>query len=371
MTRQSRDNGSLRWESYFLARGDGFQALWRELARSEGRRVLLIGGAGFDPRASNAASSIIECGVPFGECILISSDAGSGAASGSFEEAANENVERLRSLVGTDSLSVTRIELRTPEGRSIGGRRIAESFSDAKRFMPFTDVVVDITALPRGLYFPLIGTLLTLWLSPENALGNLHVVVCENPGVDKKIVDEGGDKAEWLHGFAGGLSNVSSPDVPRIWAPVLGEGQRSKLTKITDFVKPKEICPILPFPAQNPRRCDDLVGEYRELLFESWEVEPRDILFAAESNPFDVYRRLCHLDQRYRSALRRLGGAKTVVSAHSSKLLSLGVLLAAFERRLGVPHVQPTGYMLPDSLGDDDRNGELFDVWLAGEPYAD
>lgn len=195
-------------------------------------------------------------------------------------------------------------------------------------------------------------------------------MVCENPGVDSKISEEGGDKAEWVYGFSGGLARLAEADVPRIWAPVLGTGQVTRLKKIVDFVNPREICPVLPFPAMNPRRGDDLLGEYRDLLFDSWKVEPRDIIYASEQNPFDVYRALCRLDERYRSALARLGGAKTVVSAHSSKLLSLGVLLAAFERELAVPQVQPTGYLVHDALQQDDATGELFDVWLKGEPYV-
>lgn len=177
------------------------------------------------------------------------------------------------------------------------------------------------------------------------------------------------NRAEWVHGFSGGLSRESAGDSPRIWAPVLGERQSTVLSKIAEYVKADEITPVLPFPAQDPRRGDRLLVEYRELLFEAWAVEPRDIIYAAEGNPFDVYQQLCGLEQRYSAALKSLGTAKTVVSAHSSKLLSLGVLLAAYERKLSVPHVEPTGYIVNNGFQLDDEDGELFEIWLAGEAY--
>lgn len=371
MMTSARSAGALRWESYFLARGAGFQALWRELYRATERRVLLICGAGFDPRATNAAHDIVATGVPITACTIVEFDEGPNSPSQRYAQAAEANRTRLEGLIAGGSTSVVRVDMRRPEGRAVGGRQVAAAFTDPGRFRGFSDTVVDITALPRCLYFPLIAALLELWSEPDGEpLGNLHVVVCENAGVDRRILEEGGDKAEWVHGFASGLPRVAEAEVPRIWAPVLGEGQAARLKKIAEFANPQEICPVLPFPASNPRRADDLIGEYRELLFDTWRVEPRDVIYAAEQNPFDVYRQLCRLDERYASALRPLGGAKTIVSAHSSKLLSLGVLLAAFERHLAVPQVQPTGYVVQDGFQPDDSTGELFDAWLQGEPHG-
>jgi len=36
---------------------------------------------------------------------------------------------------------------------------------------------------------------------------------------------------------------------------------------------PDEICPVLPFPALNPRRGDNLVLEYRDLLFDRLRID--------------------------------------------------------------------------------------------------
>jgi hypothetical protein len=79
----------------------------------------------------------------------------------------------------------------------------------------------------------------------------------------------------------------------------------------------------------------------------------------------------------YRRALAPLGGCKAVVSAMSSKLLSVGALLAAYELKastgdehvdVGVAHVETHGYAL--SRTKNAPSATLFDLWLAGECYA-
>lgn len=58
-----------------------------------------------------------------------------------------------------------------------------------------------------------------------------------------------------------------------------------------------------------------------------------------------------------------------IVSAHSSKLLSLGALLAAYDRpEIAVAHVEAQGYHVDmDLMASVD--GELCEIWIAGEPY--
>ena len=124
----------------------------------------------------------------------------------------------------------------------------------------------------------------------------------------------------------------------------------------------------MPFPSRNPRRGDELVSEYHSLLFDEWEVSPRGFIYADERDPFDIYRQIGELAADYAESLAPLGAANTVVSAHSSKLLSLGVLLAAFEHNLAIAHVEPTAYDVDEAAEDQEAN-ELFEIWLTGEAY--
>ena len=363
----------LGWDIHYVARGNQVESLWQELKRSLQRRLLFICGAGFDPRALAAVTTLVEAEVDIVECRLIEFGSGSGLPAKEDLARAERQRSQLKKMFAGNSLKPIVITTRNPEGHSTGGINISAEFREAQSYVGYTDVVVDITALPAELYFPLIGTLLTIWKSgnvKSLGLGNLHTIVCDNPQVDSMILPEGGDKAELMYGFTGTVHRASIGDPIPIWAPVLGENQGEHLQKISEYHRPQVVAPVLPFPARAPRRCDDLLLEYRSLLFETWEVDPSDIILADEQNPFDVYAKLCALASDYEESLSPIGTTQMIVSSHSSKLHSLGVLLAAWERRFGVTHVQPTGHVVNGSFGADHEKGELFDVWLAGEPYA-
>jgi hypothetical protein len=355
-----------------MVRGEEFQPFWHQLHADRVRKLLFVCGAGFDPRALSAVKAIADTGIEIVQCQLIEFGSGSGLVADEDLKRAEAHRSTIRALFKDETLTTVQVAMRSQDGRSTGGIRISEAFRNPKSYVGFSDVVIDITALPAELYFPLIATLLTLWRSRQEQsldLGNLHVVVCDNPTVDSMITSEGGDKAELMYGFTGTLQRASIGSPIPIWAPVLGENQHERLLKITEFLRPEVIAPVLPFPARNPRRGDDLLLEYSSLIYETWGVDPTDLIYADEQNPFDVYAKLCTLAQDYAESLRAIGTAQVVVSSHSSKLHSLGALLAAFEQRLGVAHVQPTGHVVNGSFTGQHAQGELFEIWLDGEAY--
>ncbi len=289
------------------------------------------------------------------------------------------NGEHLEKLVqGRGKVVRKTIAMLSEEGRRIGARKIVEEFRSPAEFQSYTDVVVDISALPRGLYMPLIAKLLALFdvELKDGRQRNLHVIVSHSPATDASIVEEGlEDSASYLFGFAAAaLESDSTSSQPKIWIPVLGKLQKVQLEKIHTLVSPDEICPVLPSPSQDPREGDALVIEYHDLLFDHLRVEPRNIIYAAESNPFEVYRQLMRSILHYQQALSPLGGCKVALSAMSSKLASIGVLLAAYElgRRdpkvvVGVAHVESQGYRVEKAVAPAPT---LFTMWLSGECYA-
>jgi hypothetical protein len=122
----------------------------------------------------------------------------------------------------------------------------------------------------------------------------------------------------------------------------------------------------------NPRRSDNLVAEYRDFLFDRLRVEPCNFIYASEWNTFEVYRQIYRTVERYNVALEALGKCKIVVSALSSKLLSVGALLAAYEAKrkgymVGISHVETHGYKINEQIAS--CNPELFSLWIAGECY--
>ena len=364
----------MRWDPGFLCSGTEFENFWTMLATTSNstRRGLFIAGRGFDPRTTVGADVIARAGFPIADCCLIQLTNPLDSPDRPRSPAAAENEDTLRGLFGSADFRLWEIEVLDDNGRLVGPAHIRTLLYDPDWLTRFTDVIVDITALPTSVSFPLLGTLISIadeYYSESHSSLNLHCIVCENVDLDERIVAEGGDVADYIDPFRGrgGLAGESDPIT--IWAPVLGERQPEVLRKIYEMLGPEEVKPFLPSPSRNPRRGDELVAEYHSLLFDTWGVDPRGFIYADERDPFDIYRQLGELAVDYTQSLSPLGTANTVVSSHSSKLLSLGVLLAAFEHKLAIAHVEPTKYSLDETTVDPKAN-ELFEVWLTGEAYV-
>jgi len=374
-----RDNykDQLKWEHYLIRHGADFYVFWEEMFREKERRVLFILGLGFDPRMCTGLRAILNAGgTGLRECLLIEFDEGPNSPSRAYSQLVDKNREILDKLMaGKGTVNSVSLPMWSEDGRRIGARRASESV-DASTINGFTDIVVDISALPRGIYYPIITKLLYHLddISENRPTCNLHVLIAENVSLDENIQEAGVDEnATYLHGFSSDLEQEATAGIPVVWIPVLGEGKETQLIRIYDHIKPDEICPVLPSPSRNPRRADNLVFEYRELLFDRLRVEPQNIIFSCERNPFETYRQIYSAIRRYHKALRALGGCKVVLSAVSSKLLSIGALLAAYEAKragykIGISYIESHGYVMNSNQVDGDSE-ELFCLWLAGECY--
>ena len=372
---------SLRWRDYFLRDGEGFDEFWRAFLAERKRNLLFVLGHGFDARMCDGIERMLSLGGEgTRDVALIAFDEGAESPSQIYLAQRKANGERLEKLAqGRGTIGRRDIKMFSDDNRRIGARSIAQEFASSAEFRSYTDVVVDISALPRSLYMPLLAKLLALFdgEAKDGEKRNLHVIVSHSPAIDSAIVEEGlEESASYLFGFAAAaLKSESTSGQPKIWIPVLGKRQPAQLERINQFVMPDEICPLLPSPARDPREGDSIMIEYRELLFDQLRVEPRNIIYAAESNPFEVYRQLMRSILHYDRALKPLGGCKVALSAMSSKLASMGVLLAAYElgRRepkvsVGVAHVESQGYRVESN--DTAPSTTLFTMWLSGECYA-
>lgn len=362
-----------RWEYYVLLQEERLREFWIEHLGQRRRSVLMVLGRGFDPRMTLGLRTLLEAGGE-GPRDVLGLDFREGEKSPSLDHhewvtrnwADVEALARDRGTIGTQPL-----EFWSAEGRRISSQSARDLFTSDERFAHYTDVVVDISAMPRSVYFPLIARILYLLdhrPSRRTAPINLHIVVAEDPGYDSSIREEGIDeKAEFLASFGGGFDEEGTA-TPKVWIPMLGEGRRTQFDRIQDRVKPDEICPVLPSPARNPRRADDIVIEYQRPLFDEGHLDARNFLYASEQNPFEVYRRLRLAVLRYGEVFRILGGCRVAISPMSSKLMSLGALLAAYELkdfdyRVGIVYVEGQGYVMESTV----PKAELFGLWLAGE----
>ncbi|MBI2266243.1 MAG: hypothetical protein HYU64_13925 [Armatimonadetes bacterium] len=372
--------GSPRWRNYVMESGPRLQTFWRAHFQAE-RNVLFVLGKGFDRRMCLGLQSLMDAGGTGNrDVVAIHFDEGASSPSKTYWQDVNTNWAELQGMVeGKGVLTTKPLKMWSDDGRRIGSRNAARLFSDLHEFKGYTDIMLDISALPRGVYFPLIAKILYILDEGVADKGskqpNFHVVVAENAKLDRRIQDEGvDDTATYVHSFGGDLEMEATADRPKVWIPVLGERQATQLVRVYELVKPDEIAPVLPSPSLNPRRSDDLLLEYREILFDRLKVEASNFIFASERNPFEVYRQIRRAVLHYNNALRPLGGCKTVLSAFTTKLLSVGALLVAYELKrakasVGLAHVECQGYTIEGGTQGDEANAgsELFGLWLWGE----
>jgi hypothetical protein len=128
-----------------------------------------------------------------------------------------------------------------------------------------------------------------------------------------------------------------------------------------------EICPILPFPARSPRAVEELVEAYRVQIAEAWAVDDRDLLYAAEDDPLDLYRTILRIDALRGAAFQIEGGSMTVLSPLGTKAMALGALLAALERDLPIVYVEAQRYKIVHQPGAQEYG--LIHLWLTGQAY--
>ena len=327
----------------------------------------------------NAVAKLLALGGDgLRHCVLVEYDEGAASPSRSHDSSLTANVNTIESLFKDNGgLTTKGIRMWSDDGRRrVGSRGAAEVFASTDAIKSYTDILVDISALPRSLYMPLLAKLLYL-VDRINDIRhpNLHVLVGDNPDLDQLITAEGlSDEASYLHGFESGIEQEATADAPKVWMPILGEGKIGHFERIYDLIVSDEIAPILPFPCANPRRTDDLILEYRPYLFDRLRIEPTNFIYVPEQNPFGVYRELLSAIKHYSSSLSALGRCKIVISALSTKLLSLGALLAAYDLKqagypVGIAHVHADGYTMPNVTSQQTSTDNLFEVWIAGEPY--
>jgi hypothetical protein len=362
-----------RWQYYVLLRGERLREFWADHVDQCERNMLFVLGRGFDPRMCMGLRLVLGAGGA-GRRDVLALDLREGAASPSLvhQDLVEENWAALQGLVqGRGQVTMRPLEFWSAEGRRASSQNARDLFVSSVCFAGYTDVVVDVSAMPRTIFFPLLARILNL-LDAARAIqsppANLHVLVADDPAFDAGIREEGIDQmAEFMASFMGGF-DMEATQTPKVWIPLLGKHRTTQFDRIRDLVKPDEVCPVLPSPSRNPRRGDDILVEYQRLLFDELRVDPAEFLYTSEQNPFEVYRQLRDAVVRYAEVFQLLGGCRVALSAMSSKLMSLGALLVAYELKqleynIGVAHIECQGYTMPAAP----PAAELFGLWVAGE----
>src|ERR1700723_2430930 len=356
-----------RWFDYFLT--NRFADFWAERMNEAGARVCVITGIGFDPRCRAVLDQLLAVSGP-----------GQVAVLGLRFKTALDLIEPVKVLnhyaeanlkaitdTGCEQLGFGDVQLQDENRFSAGGPSALRFVSKyIEGLAQFRSVVVDISGMPRSVFYPLISYLCSR--ADKGAIHNLHVTVSESVELDAKIILSEFGSADYIHTFR--LTDKKK----LVWLPIIGGRERDRILKIHNQIKDDclEICPILPFPASPLRKPDEVLIENSEVLFQELAITDSNILLCDETNPFDIYRKIVALHDYYSEKLSTLvGGVATVVSPLSSKLLSLGALFAAIERKLPVSYVEAGLYTLEPGAMEVFQAAHIspIEIWLAGEPY--
>lgn len=334
------------------------------------RQVLLIAGAGFDTRSCEVARLIAPLTVGRTYALLIQEQRP--ALSKEQHSRSNTNKSTLTSLFINHG--IVEIAIFADDGALIGGREVVKAINKIS-IQKFTDIVVDCSALSIGEAFPTIRFLLSQAksVSPEV---NVHVMVTDQPTIDSAIRAVPSDSVDTIFGFKGDLGLDSSLTAARLWIPQLAHGQKTVLERILTFIKSQakglDVCPVLPFPAMNPRLADELVEHYQNEFENSWKISSSSIIYASENSPLDFYRSILHMEDTRSPTFREVGGSMVVITPMGGKPQSIGALMAAMERDFPVVYVESLNYDVDWGRMDSQTfsSRDIIHVWLAGEAYS-
>ena len=340
--------------------------LLKEHFNSRDRRVLLVGGAGFDPRTSIFPLELQGLLGNRLKVLLLKEERPN--ASSDLISKADTIESALKSEI--DDLTVEPIEILRSDLAVVGGR-LAVKRVDQELLSEWTDIVIDVSALSTGVSFPIIRFVLD-WVDRNPTNPQLHLVLAEHSIVDRCISAEPLDKSKEIFGFKGLYGLESTSDAATLWLPQLAIDQRNALKRIYLDTLPHEICPILPFPSREPRAGDRLLKHFTDELLNIWGVAPRNVIFAAENNPLDLYRTVLRIDDERSDVFKEAYGSQLLLTPTGSKALALGAVMAAIERNLHVRYVESIAYNVDWEQIEKVQKSQidLLHLWLAGEPYS-
>lgn len=356
--------GARRWDPCVAHCGHDTNGFIVDYFGRSNRQVLLVAGAGFDPRSCTLATSLAKVNARI-RALFIKEHRPDPRRD--LLDRAEANAATLCSRLS--ERLVEKVEIFGPDGAAVGGRNAVKVVAQ-QHLDNVTDVIVDVSAMSAGTGFPIIRYFVEYLARDPKSL-NLHVFVVHEPRLDAKIRRVAGDVPGYVHGFKGRSTLSAAEGAARLWLPQLATGANVALGRLYNFVEPHDTCPILPFPAHDPRLGDALAEEYLTELENTWSVDAHNIIYADEGDPLDLYRTILRLDDLRAPVFAETGGSMLVLSPVGNKVMALGALLAALERDLPIVYLESVGYELESTVPERLDEPNLIHLWLEGDVYPD
>lgn len=331
------------------------------------KNVLFVIGKGFDPRAVRMLK-ILKNHLRGQNVWLIDYKDAAVRQNAVHESRSRKNAETVKGMCSDITLDEkTVLEYSGQSGKKVLviSESVREVFSQ-DALERYENILVDVSAMPRSVSFSIINRVLDIKAEKQK----LYILATENSGYDDKIspriVEE---SAQYLPGFNTFSMSSEADDDDVIWLPALGMNMEHAFDIIVNYLKAVEICPLVPFPSKDIRRSENILRHQGEKLFREYGVEKRNIIYIPERYPILIYKKLCNTVHYYKKALEvdELHPVKFVFSSQSSKLIDIGIFLAAFELakegvKVGIVVVENEGYDSQTEYNSDEE--ELFCLCL-------
>lgn len=261
---------------------------------------------------------------------------------------ASEREQELRGLAACP-IQFVDIAILAEDGAPVGGRNACMQVHQWLRAKAYTDVVIDATGMSRCTAFPIVKQLFQR--SRETSI-RVHLLVADSNQALSNVESVSSDRGGWMHGFPGETETDEYAKALKLWVVQLSEKAGASLqTMFRELDSPEEVCPVLPFPALNPRRADELLFEHREYWQREWFESPLNFIRAHESDPMDVFHSIVRLHTTRVEALTGSGLlSQTVLSPVGRRLPGIGMLLAALSFELPIFYLETVGYHVHGDL---------------------
>lgn len=283
-----------------------------------------------------------------------------------LKKMADQNRECLQALLSTKSVRFESIAIVADDTATVAGRRATAVCAPLMK-SGYSDIVIDASSMSRGVCFPVVKQAYEM-RNRQNGPG-AHVVTAGRNHSVVQATSMSSDTPQYVHGFHSDMETDDVHGAIKLWIPQLSEGAVASLGRIHRALNPEESCPILPFPAANPRRGDLLLQEFQEQILTEWDVNLLDVIYAHESDPTDVCDTITRIHssraEAFLSSTTR--PPRTVLSPSGSRIGSVGMLLAALRLDLPIMYEESIGYTcaltsvpkLTDTPPD-----HLWHIWL-------
>ena len=172
-----------RWDLAITHRAAECVAFVKDYFDDPRRSVLLIAGAGFDPRATILADTIGALSMPKVRAVCVRENRTGARADPDLHRQADLNFAQLTGLIPDNEVLL--VDVFSPDGSVIGGRSAALKMNGMD-LSGITDVIVDVSALSIGISFPIIRWVLEVPAEARPDL-NVHLFVAHKPELDSQI----------------------------------------------------------------------------------------------------------------------------------------------------------------------------------------